>query len=263
MLGSSRISSWTSPFGKAAPRGCCPAPPGSTTEAHALQPRSVDSCSHAQQSAHDPRRSVRARGDTAHVTIERERVEVRSREEWRAWLQANHQTSPGAWLVTFKQGSGPYFPYGERVEEALCFGWVDSLARGLDEARSMQMFTPRKPTSYWSGANKERVARLTAAGLMAPAGQAMVDLAKATGTWNALDDVEAGVEPPDLAAALDASPDARRHWDAFPESVRRGLLGWVFTAKRQETRAKRIAEIVDRAAENVRANQPTPKPPDR
>jgi uncharacterized protein YdeI (YjbR/CyaY-like superfamily) len=193
---------------------------------------------------------------TAFVAVEREQVEVRSRGEWRAWLQDNHQTSPGVWLVTFKQGSAHYFSYGERVEEALCFGWVDSLARGLDDTRSMQLFTPRKPKSNWSGPNKQRVARLTAAGLMAPAGQAMVDLAKATGTWNALDDVEAGVEPADLAAALDAVPDARRHWDAFPPGARRVLLGWLFTAKAAQTREKRIAEIVARAAENVRANQP-------
>ena len=193
------------------------------------------------------------------VGIERERVEVRSRSEWRAWLQDNHQTSCGVWLVTFKQGSGPYFPYGERVEEALCFGWVDSVARGLDDTRSMQLFTPRKPKSNWSGPNKERVARLTAAGLMAPAGQAMVDLAKATGTWTALEDVEAGIEPADLAAALDADPDARRHWDAFPPSARRVLLGWLFAAKASPTRTKRIAEIVARAAENLRANQ-APRP---
>jgi uncharacterized protein YdeI (YjbR/CyaY-like superfamily) len=190
------------------------------------------------------------------MPIEHEQVEVRTREEWRAWLEANHQTAAGAWLVTFKQGRGPYFPYAERVEEALCFGWVDSLARGLDDARSMQLFTPRKPASYWSGPNRERVARLTAAGRMAPAGQAMVDLAKQTGTWTALEDVEAGVEPPELAEALDARPDARRHWDAFPPGARRMILGWLFTAKKPETRTKRIAEIVACAAENVRANQP-------
>jgi uncharacterized protein YdeI (YjbR/CyaY-like superfamily) len=190
------------------------------------------------------------------VSPEREQVEMRSRAAWRVWLQANHQTSPGVWLVTFKQGSAHYFSYGERVEEALCFGWVDSLARGLDDGRSMQLFTPRKPRSNWSGPNKERVARLTAAGLMAPAGQAMVDLAKATGTWTALEDVEAGVEPDDLAAALDAAPDARRHWDAFPPGARRMLLGWLLTARRPETRVQRIGEVVARAAENVRANQP-------
>jgi len=190
------------------------------------------------------------------VAVDRERVEMRSRGEWRAWLQTNHQTSRGVWLVTFKQGSAHYFSYGERVEEALCFGWVDSLARGLDDTRSMQLFTPRKPKSNWSGPNMERVARLTAAGLMTPAGQAMVDLAKATGTWTALDDVEAGVEPDDLAAALDAVADARRHWDAFPPGARRVLLGWLLTARTPQTRAKRIEEIVARAAENVRANQP-------
>jgi uncharacterized protein YdeI (YjbR/CyaY-like superfamily) len=158
--------------------------------------------------------------------------------------------------VTFKQGSAHYFSYAERVEESLCFGWVDWLARGLDDTRSMQLFTPRKPRSNWSGPNKERVARLTAAGMMAPAGQAMVDLAKASGTWTALDDVEAGVEPDDLAAALDAAPAARRHWDAFPPGARRELLGWLVTTRKPETRARRIGEIVTRAAENVRANQP-------
>lgn len=183
-------------------------------------------------------------------------VEVSSRAEWRAWLEANHATAPGIWLTTFKKADAArHLPYGEVVEEALCFGWVDSKPRSLDEQRSQLLITPRKPTSRWSKANKERIERLTAAGLMAPAGLAAVEAAKARGTWEALDDVERLVEPDDLRTALDAIPDARRHWDAFPPSARRGILEWITGAKRPETRARRVAETASSAAENIRANQ--------
>ncbi len=185
-----------------------------------------------------------------------EQVTVGSREEWRGWLEEHHATCPGVWLVTWKKGSGgPYLPYDDVVEEALAFGWVDSLPRKLDDRRSMLLVTPRKPASKWSRVNKERVERLTAAGLMAPAGQAVVDAAKASGTWTALDDVENLVEPDDLRAALDADPEARRQWDGFPRSARRGILEWLLNAKTAPTRAKRVEEIARLAARGERANQ--------
>jgi len=160
------------------------------------------------------------------------------------------------WLVTWKKDSGgPYLPYDDIVEEALAFGWVDSLPRKLDDRRSMLLVTPRKPASNWSRVNKERVERLTAAGLMAPAGQAVVDAAKASGTWTALDDVENLVEPDDLRAALDADPQARRQWDAFPRSARRGILEWLLNARTAPTRAKRLEEIARLASRGERANQ--------
>jgi uncharacterized protein YdeI (YjbR/CyaY-like superfamily) len=183
-------------------------------------------------------------------------VEIRSRAEWRAWLAEHHADTPGVWVVTHKKAPGaPHVPYDDVAEEALAFGWVDSLPRKLDAARSQLLVTPRKPASAWSKVNKERIERLTAAGLMAPAGLAVVDAAKASGTWAALDAVEALTEPDDLCAALDADPDARRHWDAFPRSARRGILEWIGTAKPAPTREKRVAETARLAAQDVRANQ--------
>jgi uncharacterized protein YdeI (YjbR/CyaY-like superfamily) len=119
----------------------------------------------------------------------------------------------------------------------------------------MLLLTPRKPRSNWSRSNKERVERLTAAGRMQPAGRAAVEVAKARGTWTALDAAQALVEPDDLRAALDADPAARRHWEAFPRSTRRAILEWIGNARRAETRAGRVAETARLSAQNVRANQ--------
>jgi len=185
-----------------------------------------------------------------------EQVTARSRSDWRDWLARHHRDSPGVWLVTYKKASvGPYLAYGDIVEEALCFGWVDSVPRKLDAERSQLLVTPRKRGSRWSKANKARIERLTAAGLLAPAGSAAVERAKADGTWTALDAVEALTEPEDLRAALDGDPEARREWDGFPPSTRRGILEWILSAKRPETRARRVTETATLAAEGIRANQ--------
>lgn len=185
-----------------------------------------------------------------------EQVTVESREQWRAWLEAHHGSSPGIWVVTWKKASGrPHLPYDDVVEEALAFGWIDSLGRKLDEARWQLLLTPRKRGSKWSRPNKQRVERLLAAGLMAPAGLAVVEAARADGSWNALDDVENLVEPEDLRVALDADSEARRHWDAFPRSVKRGILEWLLNAKATATREKRVRETAELAARGERANQ--------
>ncbi|MGD9571266.1 MAG: YdeI family protein [Thermoleophilia bacterium] len=182
------------------------------------------------------------------------RFHPETRAEWRAWLAENHATAPGVWFVNWKRGTGrPSFPYGEAVEEALCVGWIDSLKRTLDEERSVQLYTPPRRGSGWSRSNKERLVRLEAEGLMLPAGVAVVDAAKADGSWTLLDDVEALVEPPDLTAALDAVPGARANWDGFPASAKRLALYWIVQAKRPETRAKRVAETARLAGEGKRA----------
>lgn len=179
-----------------------------------------------------------------------------SRREWRAWLQAHHGRSDGVWLVSYKKAAGkPRLEYDDAVEEALCFGWVDSQGRKLDAERTMLWFAPRKPGSGWARTNKERVERLVAAGLMAEAGLAKVEAAKRDGSWSALDAVEALEVPPDLARALAAPAAARRHFDAFPRSVKRGILEWIASAKTAPTRAKRVAETARLAADNLRANQ--------
>ncbi len=183
-------------------------------------------------------------------------VEAASRADLRAWLAANHGRPSGVWLVTYRRADPDrYLPYDAIVEECLAFGWVDSLPRAKDDLRSMLWIAPRKPGSNWSKANKDRVARLEAAGLMAEAGRAAVARAMADGTWSALDAVEALEIPPDLAAALDARPPARATWDAFPRSVRRGALEQILNAKRLDTRGKRIAEVARLAADNRRPFQ--------
>lgn len=179
-----------------------------------------------------------------------------ARAEWRQWLEANHTRREGVWLVTFKKETGqPRVEYDEAVEEALCFGWVDSKANKLDERRSLLWFAPRKPRTGWSKPNKDRVERMIAAGLMAPAGMAKIEAAKADGSWSKLDAVEALELPPDLVEALSAYPSAAVNFDAFPRSVKRGILEWIVNARKPETRAQRVAETARLAEDNVRANQ--------
>jgi uncharacterized protein YdeI (YjbR/CyaY-like superfamily) len=187
------------------------------------------------------------------VSSSYEQVEFTSAGELRAWLEANHASVRGIWAVTYKKSAGErHLAYEALVREALCFGWIDGQARGVDELRSSLLLTPRRPGSGWSRPNKIRIAELEAAGMLAPAGVAAIEAAKASGSWTLLDTVEAGIEPPELQAALDVDPAARRHWDAFPRSARRAALEWVATAKRPETQATRIAEIVRLSAQNLR-----------
>ena len=184
----------------------------------------------------------------------REIVEVPDRAAWRRWLAERHEQRDAIWLVFHKRTSGGTSPsYDEAVEEALCFGWIDSTVNRLDDERSLQLFAPRKPRGTWSASNKERVARLEAAGLLAPAGLAAIERAKENGSWNALDAVERLEEPPDLSAALDATPAAREQWNGFSPSSRKAILWWIVSAKRPETRARRVEQTVRMAAQGLRA----------
>jgi uncharacterized protein YdeI (YjbR/CyaY-like superfamily) len=179
-----------------------------------------------------------------------------TRAEWRAWLAQNHTRAEGVWLVTYKKTTGkPRVEYEEAVEEALCFGWIDSKGNKLDEERSLLWIAPRKSGSNWSRSNKERVERLLAAGQMTPAGLAKIEAAQADGTWNALDAVEALEIPPDLELALGSYSAAKQNFEAFPRSAKRAILEWIANAKRPETRAKRVEETARLAQENIRANQ--------
>jgi uncharacterized protein YdeI (YjbR/CyaY-like superfamily) len=139
--------------------------------------------------------------------------------------------------------------------------WRALLAGTHDEQRSMRLLTPRKPGSGWSGANKVRIERLEAAGLMTPAGRARIDAARADGSWTTLDEVEALTVPDDLAAAFAEHPGSAQQWEGFPRSARRAILEWIVHAKRPETRARRVAETAEKAAHGERANQWIP--PDR
>ncbi|GAB3642592.1 YdeI/OmpD-associated family protein [Spirosoma arcticum] len=184
----------------------------------------------------------------------------KSASDWREWLSRHHADRQSVWLMIFrKHGQTPSLTHDEALDEALCFGWIDSAIRKGDDEHHRQLFSQRKPKSNWSRVNKEKVAKLTAAGRMTEAGQAMVDLAKKTGTWTALDEVEKGTIPPDLDEAFKANATAKNYFEGFPPSARRGILEWLLNAKTEMTRTKRITEIVAKAAKNERANFPDKK----
>ena len=174
-----------------------------------------------------------------------EHVHVTDRAELRAWLQANADRDTGIWLVTYRSGTGKPAPsFDDIVEEALCFGWIDSTIRTLDGERSALLFTPRKPTSTWAATNKRRLERLLPAGLVTERGLRAIEVAKANGSWEILDSVEALEVPADLNQAL-VEAGMRRAWDASTPGVRKQHLWQVVSAKRPETRARRITGIVD------------------
>jgi uncharacterized protein YdeI (YjbR/CyaY-like superfamily) len=183
-----------------------------------------------------------------------ERVEVTSRAQWRKWLSKHHTRQTGIWLVYWKKvHPDKHIGYVAIVEEALCFGWIDSTARSLDADRSMLHVCPRKPKSVWSKVNKGHVERLIANGRMMASGLMAIEVAKANGSWSSLDGVEALEIPDDLANALAKDRTAKKHFDAFPASARKFILYWVGSARTEDTRAKRIARTVELAAQNIRA----------
>ncbi len=183
--------------------------------------------------------------------------EFRSRQELRDWLEANYATAGSFWLVSFKKHvADRYVPYGEIVEELLCFGWIDGRTRRLDDDRTMLLVVPRKPGSTWSAPNKQRVARLEKAGLMTKAGRRKIEAAKSDGSWSYLDDIDNLVIPDDLEAALKKNRTAKRNFDAFNDSAKKVILYWIKSAKRSETRAKRVNETVRLAAKGVKAAHP-------
>lgn len=186
-----------------------------------------------------------------------QRVTVRSREDLQRWLQANHRQSESIWVVTFKKRPGSsHVPYADIVDEALCFGWIDSLPRKLDDERSMLLLSPRKAGSAWSAVNKAKIAKLARAGRIMPAGAAKIAAARKDGSWTFLDDVEALLIPDDLAAALATDAKALSGFTAFNRSSKRGILEWIKQARRAETRVRRIAETVRLAALGLRAAHP-------
>lgn len=176
------------------------------------------------------------------------RLELATVEEWSAWLRDHHEQPAGVWLVSQRRAGDRAFSYEEAVLEALRYGWVDSTVKPVDDLRSMQWFAPRRRGSMWTRINKGRVARLEAAGLMEPAGLAAVAVARESGMWTLMDDVEDCVVPDDLAAAFDRFPGARDHWESWSASAQKLILTWIVLAKRPETRATRVATTAEKAA---------------
>lgn len=192
---------------------------------------------------------------TARAVDRAERVVIRDRAQWRAWLAANHTRPDSIWLVYDKAAAGAprALTYDDIVEELLCFGWIDSLTRSLSATQAMIYISPRKPRGTWSALNKRRIELLEARGLMTPAGRAVIEAAKADGSWDALVAAESLEVPPDLAKALRAARGARSNFDAFPPGARKIMLWWICSAKRDQTRAGRVAQVASAAAKNRRA----------
>jgi uncharacterized protein YdeI (YjbR/CyaY-like superfamily) len=179
---------------------------------------------------------------------------AKDRAAWRSWLAKNHTTQSAIWLILYhKNSSSPCITYAEAVEEALCFGWIDSVKYKRDTESAYQIFTPRKPKSNWSKLNKERVEKMTKAGLMTLAGQKLIDLAKQSGTWDALNEVDLLTIPEDLATALKKNLLAKNNFEAFSISSKKVILTWIQSAKKAETRASRIAATILAATENKKA----------
>jgi len=180
---------------------------------------------------------------------------ARTRKEWRRWLEKKGASEKSVWLIIYHKASDTRsIYYDEAVEEALCFGWIDSVAHKRNKESKYQFFTHRKPKSNWSKINRERAERMIASGLMTPAGQKLIDLAKKTGTWEAMVDVHNMVIPPDLQKQFDRNKKALKNFQAFSPSSRRIILGWIHSAKKPETRKKRIEETVRLAKDNIKAN---------
>ncbi|WP_246164245.1 YdeI/OmpD-associated family protein [Xanthovirga aplysinae] len=180
----------------------------------------------------------------------------KSRTDWRKWLEKNHQSKQSVWLVYFKSSTKvASVSWSEAVDEALCFGWIDSTKKTIDQERYMQYFSRRKPNSTWSKINKEKITKLIQKNLMTKAGFDSIKTAKQNGTWLIMDDVEKLILPKDLRIALYKNESSMEFFQSQSKSIKKAMLHWVIIAKRTETRKKRIAEIARLAAKGIRPNQ--------
>jgi uncharacterized protein YdeI (YjbR/CyaY-like superfamily) len=187
-------------------------------------------------------------------------IAFENRQTWRQWLSENHDKEKSIWIKIYKKQSQiPTVTYDEAIDEALCFAWVDSSIKSGNEEYYYQFFARRNPKSNWSRVNKAKVENLIESGLMTEAGIKVIVFAKENGYWTALDNVENQINPADLQLALDNNLTAKTYFEAFPRSVKRSILEWLLNARQEETRKKRIIEIVTLAEQNIRANQYTPK----
>jgi uncharacterized protein YdeI (YjbR/CyaY-like superfamily) len=175
-------------------------------------------------------------------------------DEWRAWLEKNHDKKSGVYLILYAVGHATAsMRWEEAVKVALCYGWIDSTAKSLGNGKRRQYFTPRKPKSFWSAINKSHIETLISGGLMHESGLKSIAIAKENGSWTSLDEVESGVVPQDLSAAFEKHPVAFQNYLNFAPSYRKSYLYWLNQAKRDATRKKRISEIIDYCSRNVKS----------
>ncbi|MDC6388438.1 YdeI/OmpD-associated family protein [Maribacter sp. PR1] len=180
----------------------------------------------------------------------------RSREEWRDWLELNHKEKDAIWLVFYKKGTPNFnLSWSESVDESLCFGWIDSTIKTIDNERFKQYFSKRKPKSNWSKVNKDKVKMLIDQSLMKEAGYKSIEIAKENGSCTILDTVERLEIPEDLEQELRRQKGAMKYFESLNKSSKKGLLYWVASAKRDDTRNKRISEIVENASLQMKPKQ--------
>jgi uncharacterized protein YdeI (YjbR/CyaY-like superfamily) len=196
----------------------------------------------------------------ASIPRDEEILYARNRKAWRQWLQTKHRILQQIWLVQHRKSNPqPCVGYEDAVQEALCFGWIDSKPRKVDEQSYLLFFSRRKSRSPWSASNKKRVEELIQKKLMTAAGMDAIEEAKKNGSWSLIDDAEAFVMPADLLKSLSENGTAAAYFEQFPPSAKRGIYTWISLAKTEETRRKRIEETVRLAGQNIRANQWKPK----
>lgn len=172
----------------------------------------------------------------------------KSQSDWRKWLVANHKTSQSVWLIFYKKNSGKAnLSWSEAVDEALCYGWIDSKKKTIDDEKYMQYFSQRKPKSIWSKVNKLKVEKLIKESLMTQAGLDTIIIAKQNGSWTILDTIEELIIPKDLETAFKTKAGAKKYFLSLSKSIKKQLLYWIISAKRKETREKRIGKIVESA----------------
>jgi uncharacterized protein YdeI (YjbR/CyaY-like superfamily) len=179
-----------------------------------------------------------------------------SRIDWRQWLEENHWSKQSIWLVCFtKKSNKPTLSWSEAVDEALCFGWIDSTRKTIDSESFTQFFSLRKPNGTWSKVNKEKIKQLIDAELMTEAGFESIEKAKQNGSWTILDEVEELIMPPDLEKSFDSQAGSKDFFMSLSKSVRKAILQWLVLAKQSDTRQKRINEIVERASQKLKPKQ--------
>lgn len=185
-----------------------------------------------------------------------EEISVKDKKEWREWLELNHLKKDAVWLIFHKKGSPNFnLSWSESVDEVLCFGWIDSTKKAIDSEKYKQYFSKRKPRSNWSKINKKKVKNLIVLGLMEKEGYKSIEIAKENGSWTILDEIEALIVPEDLKKELANHKNSIEYFDSLTKSDKKILLHWVVSAKRKETRQKRILEIAENASNNLKPKQ--------
>lgn len=176
-----------------------------------------------------------------------------SQADWRQWLEKNHQSRQSVWLVYHtKKSNIPSLSWGEAVDEALCFGWIDSTVKKINDISFMQFFSKRKPKSNWSKINKEKVQQLIDSKRMTKQGYESIEIAKQNGYWTILDEIEEVMVPDDLEIAFKKHNGSKDYFLSLSKSTRKIILSWIILVRKQETRQKRIEEVVESAALNLK-----------